>query len=112
MAKALEGQLSEANAKLDEATRTINDMNAQKSRLAAENNDLMRQVEEAESQVNQLTKVKSQLASQLEEAKSSVEDESRVRSSMFNNQISIFEVYTSRLSSLATHRFRSYPTKL
>lgn len=78
LAKALEGQLAEANAKLDEATRTINDINSQKTRLSVENNDLMRQLEDSESQVSQLTRLKSQLQSQLEETRSTAEDEARV----------------------------------
>ncbi|XP_014666990.1 PREDICTED: myosin heavy chain, muscle-like, partial [Priapulus caudatus] len=82
LAKALETQLSEANAKLDESARSINDMNAQKSRASNENNDLQRQLEEAESQLSQLTRVKAQLSSQLEEARASTDEESRAKASM------------------------------
>ncbi|XP_014676451.1 PREDICTED: myosin heavy chain, muscle-like [Priapulus caudatus] len=82
LAKALEGQLGEANAKLDESSRVINDMNAQKSKSSNEINDLQRQLEEAESQLNQLTRVKAQLASQLEEVRGHVDEESRAKASM------------------------------
>ena len=82
MAKQLESQLADTNNKLEQATRTINDLTSQKSRLQAENGELSRQLEEAESQVNQLSKVKANLSKSLEEAKSSLEEESRMRSKL------------------------------
>lgn len=78
MSKQVEAQLSELNSKVDEANRTINDLQSQKSRLQQETADLTRQLEEAEHRVGTLTKEKATLTSQLEEAKRSLEDETRV----------------------------------
>ena len=64
--------------KLDEANRTINDLDTVKSRLIIENADLLRQLEEAASQVSQLSKIKISLASQLEDVKRLADEESRV----------------------------------
>lgn len=46
LAKALEGHLAEANGKLDESSRTINDLNANKSKLNNDVNDLQQQLED------------------------------------------------------------------
>lgn len=82
IAKQLEGQLSELNAKYEQAARDILELNSQKSRSAAECAEHSRQLEEAESQVNQLTKAKQALTKQLEEAKAALEEESRLRAKL------------------------------
>lgn len=78
LAKSLENQLGEANSRLDESSRTINNLTTQQSRFANENNDLQRQLEESESQINQLNRVKSQLTAQLEEVRNTADEEARV----------------------------------
>lgn len=70
--------LAEANAKLDESTRTLNDYDAAKKKLAVENADLLRQLEEADNQITMLAKVKFNLSSQLDECKKITEEESKV----------------------------------
>ena len=55
MAKNLEAQLNELNARLDDSSRNLNDMTSQKSRAASDAANLGRQLEEAESQIAQLT---------------------------------------------------------
>lgn len=82
MAKSLESQLGEMNAKLDESSRASQDMGSTKNRLQQENADLTRQLEEAESQVNQLSKQKASLSKALDEAKGVAEEEGRVRSKL------------------------------
>lgn len=71
--------LNEYQNKMDEANRTLNDMDAAKKKLTAENTDLLRQVEEVESQINQLSKIKLSLTNQLEDQRKLADDESRVR---------------------------------
>lgn len=78
MTKQVEAQISELNSKLDNANRTIQELQGQKNRAAQENADLTRQLEEAEHRVGALTKEKNSLATQLEEAKRLLEDETRV----------------------------------
>jgi chromosome segregation ATPase len=73
LAKQLESQLSDANAKLDESSRNINELSSAKSKNQTEAADLGRQLEEAESQLSQLTKAKQALQKQLEEAKAALE---------------------------------------
>lgn len=77
--KALEAQISELTAKLEQAQREIQELTSSKSRAQAEATDLGRKLEEAESQLNQLTKAKQALTKSLEEAKGSAEEESRLR---------------------------------
>lgn len=76
--KQVQQQLSDAQLKLDETNRTLNDFDAAKKKLSVENADLLRQLEEAESQVSQLSKLKVALAAQLEDAKRLCDEESRV----------------------------------
>ena len=70
--------MNEYQNKMDEANRTLNDMDAAKKKMCAENGDLLRQVEEAESQMSQLSKIKLSLTNQLEDQRKLADDESRV----------------------------------
>lgn len=88
--------LAEANAKLDESTRTLNDYDAAKKKLAVENADLLRQLEEADNQITMLTKVKFNLSGQLDECKKVTEDESKV-GSLYH----VFQLYTTIIHVLA-----------
>uniref|UniRef100_A0A1I8HF45 Paramyosin n=1 Tax=Macrostomum lignano TaxID=282301 RepID=A0A1I8HF45_9PLAT len=81
-AKTLDGQLSDLQARLDEATRQIGDLQSQKNRAAQEGGELGRKLEEAEAQLGQLSKAKQQLTQQLEEARRNLEDESRLKSKL------------------------------
>lgn len=76
--KQLEVQLADAQFKVDEMNRTLNDLDGGKKKLAVENSELQRQLEESESQVAQLNKIKASLATQLEEAKRMADEEARV----------------------------------
>lgn len=76
--KQLEVQLADAQFKLDETNRTLNDLDGGKKKLSVENSELQRQLEESESQVAQLNKIKASLATQLEEAKRMADEEARV----------------------------------
>lgn len=84
MTKQLQHNVNEVHNKLDEATRTLNDFDAAKKKLTAENTDLLRQLEEAESQLGQLAKIKLSLTNQLEDQRKLADDESRVSYSIIN----------------------------
>lgn len=90
--KQLHLNMTEANAKLDESTRTLNDYDAAKKKLAVENADLLRQLEEADNQINMLAKVKFNLSSQLDECKKIAEDEGKVSSSTHRGFSSILNI--------------------
>ena len=78
MSKQVEAQISDLNARLENATREISDLTSAKNRASSENSDLTRQLEEAEHRVGVLTKERNGLKSSLEEAVRSLEDETRV----------------------------------
>lgn len=78
MNKQLQQQMTEVQAKLDEANRTISDFDAAKKKLAVENAEVLRQLEEAENQIGQLSKLKLSLTNQLDETKKMADDECRV----------------------------------
>lgn len=80
--KALEAQLAELQAKLDQALRDLQDLQSQKGKAQSESSDLGRKLEEAESQLNQLAKAKQALQKSLDEAKGALEEESRVRTKL------------------------------
>ena len=79
MNKSLETQLHEVNARFDESSSHVSDLESTRDRLTSENGDLAQQLEEAESQMAQLSKQKQSLARQLEEIKGSLEEETRMR---------------------------------
>merc|ERR1712223_2126399 len=77
--KGLIATLNDLNKKVEKANMTINDYDAAKRKIVAENADLLRQVQELETSASMLYKVKIQLVSQLDEAKKCADDESRER---------------------------------
>lgn len=97
--KQLHTQITEATSKFDECTRTLNDFDAAKKKLAVENAELLRQLEEAENQTTMLTKVKSTLYNQLEESKKVSEEESKV------NFIILYFNYNSCILKNLYHMF-------
>lgn len=73
-------QLGELQGKMDEAHRSLGDLDAAKKRLTVENGEFQRQLEEAESQISQLSKLKTSLQTQLDDVKRMADEESRVNS--------------------------------
>lgn len=71
-------QLGELQGKMDEAHRSLGDLDAAKKRLTVENGEFQRQLEEAESQISQLSKLKTSLQTQLDDVKRMADEESRV----------------------------------
>lgn len=71
-------QLGELQGKMDEAHRSLGDLDAAKKRLTVENSEFQRQLEEAESQISQLSKLKMSLQTQLDDVKRMADEEGRV----------------------------------
>ncbi|WAR11053.1 MYS-like protein [Mya arenaria] len=84
MSKQVEAQISDLNTQLEENLRNVQELNAGKARLQAENAELARNLEDAEGRCNQLNRERGNLVSQLDEAKRSLEDESRARQKLAN----------------------------
>merc|ERR1719411_1513183 len=80
--KMSRGQIVEANQKLDEFSRALNDADSTKKKLQVESQDLTRQIEECENAIATLQKNKISLTTQLEDTKSLGDGEARDRASL------------------------------
>merc|ERR1719266_2500586 len=67
--KLTQGLIVEANQKLDEMARALNEADSSKKKLQVENQDLCRQIEETENAIASLGKSKISLTTQLEDTK-------------------------------------------
>ena len=67
--KLAQARIVEANQKLDEMSRALNEADASKKKLSMEGQDLCRQNEEAETLINDLGKMKISLTTQLDDTK-------------------------------------------
>jgi myosin heavy subunit len=82
MCRNLEDQLHESQAKQDEFAREINELNAIRGRLQADNQENNRQIEEKEQLVSQLTRTKNSQAQQIEELKRNLDEESKAKGAL------------------------------
>merc|ERR1712115_456989 len=80
--KMTQGLISEANAKLDEMARALNEADSTKKKLQVESQDLTRQIEECENAIATLQKNKISLTTQLEDTKRLGDAEARDRASL------------------------------
>merc|ERR1711988_1055096 len=76
------GLIVEANQKLDEMARALNEADSSRKKLQVENQDLTRQIEETENAIAALGKGKISLTTQLEDTKRLGDSESRDRASL------------------------------
>merc|ERR1712109_365931 len=67
--KMTHGLIVEANQKLDELARALNEADSSKKKLQVENQDLQRQIEETENAIASLGKNKISISTQLEDTK-------------------------------------------
>ena len=67
MNSATQGKISEANQKLDEMARALNEADSSKKKLTVEGQDLARQIEDAEAYIAELGKTKISLTTQVRE---------------------------------------------
>ena len=82
--KLTQGLIVEANQKLDEMARALNEADSSKKKLQVENQDLQRQIEETENAIAALGKGKISLATQLEDTKKLGDAEARDRASLLS----------------------------
>ena len=80
--KMTQGLIVEANQKLDEFARALNEADSTKKKLQVESQDLNRQIEETENAIAALQKNKISLTTQLEDTKRLGDAEARDRASL------------------------------
>merc|ERR1712055_1180702 len=80
--KLLQGSIVDANTRLDEMARALNEAESSKKRLQVENQDLSRQIDELEAAIANMNKGKISVSTQLEDTKSLANAESKDRSSL------------------------------
>merc|ERR1712055_1126314 len=80
--KLLQGSIVDANTKLDEMARALNEADSQKKRLSVENQDLNRQIDELENAIANMNKGKISLTTQLEDTKRLADSEAKDRASL------------------------------
>merc|ERR1712088_284617 len=80
--KLTQGLIVEANQKLDEMARTLNEADSTRKKLQVENQDLTRQIEETENAIAALGKAKISLTTQLEDTKRLGDSEARDRAAL------------------------------
>merc|ERR1711885_31607 len=79
----------EANQKLDEMARALNEADSSRKKLQVENQDLTRQIEETENAIAALGKNKISLTTQLEDTKRLGDSEARDRASLMTKYKSL-----------------------
>merc|ERR1712213_115097 len=82
--KLTQGLIVEANQKLDEMARALNEADSSKKKLQVENQDLQRQIEETENAIASLGKNKISISTQLEDTKKLGDAEARDRASLLS----------------------------
>jgi myosin heavy chain 6/7 len=80
--KLTQGLIVEANQKLDEMARALNEADSSRKKLQVENQDLTRQIEEIENAIAALGKSKISLSTQLEDTKRLGDNEARDRAAL------------------------------
>merc|ERR1719510_807304 len=82
--KLTQGLIVEANQKLDEMARALNEADSSKKKLQVENQDLQRQIEETENAIAALEKNKISISTQLDDTKKLGDAEARDRASLLS----------------------------
>merc|ERR1711881_573708 len=83
--KLTQALIVEANQKLDEMARALNEADSSRKKLQVENQDLCRQIDETENAIASLGKNKISLTTQLEDTKRLGDSEARDRASLLAN---------------------------
>merc|ERR1711892_1410728 len=80
--KLLHGSIVDANTRLDEMARALNEAESTKKRLQVENQDLNRQIEELEAGIANMNKGKISVMTQLEDTKALADAEAKDRAAL------------------------------
>jgi len=94
--KLTQGKIVEANQKLDEMARALNEADSTKKKLTVEGQDLTRQIEDSETHIADLGKTKISLTTQLEDTRRLADAEARDRAVL----LSKFKNLNSELENL------------
>merc|ERR1712165_122966 len=94
--KLTQNLIVEANVKLDEMARALNEADSSRKKLQVENQDLLRQIDETENAIAALGKAKSSLTTQLEDTKRLGDSEARDRAAL----LSKFKAVSAELGAL------------
>merc|ERR1739844_359568 len=94
--KLTQNLIVEANQKLDEMARALNEADSSRKKLQVENQDLLRQIDETGNAIAALGKAKSSLTTQLEDTKRLGDSEARDRAAL----LSKFKAVNSELGNL------------
>merc|ERR1719336_1507388 len=94
--KLTQGKISEANQKLDEMARALNEADSSKKKLTVEGQDLARQIEDAEAYIAELGKTKISLTTQLDDTKRLADAEARDRATLMSK----FKTLSSELDTM------------
>ena len=94
--KLTQGLIVEANQKLDEMARALNEADSSRKKLQVENQDLTRQIEETENAIATLGKAKISLSTQLDDTKRLADGEGRDRAAL----LSKFKALNGELENL------------
>merc|ERR1712051_76665 len=94
--KLTQNLIVEANQKLDEMARALNEADSSRKKLQVENQDLLRQIDETGNAIAALGKAKSSLTTQIEDTKRLGDSEARDRAAL----LSKFKAVNSELGSL------------
>ena len=81
----LEYTVHELNIRIEEISRTVTEVTAQRVRLSTENAELIKEIHEYKVSLDNVNHLKSQLAQQLEDTRHRLEDEERVSKTHFNS---------------------------
>ena len=74
----LEYTVHELNIRIEEITRTVTEVTAQRQRLSTENAELIKEIHEYKVSLDNVNHLKAQLAQELENTRHRLEDEERV----------------------------------
>merc|ERR1712045_655047 len=94
--KLTQNLIVEANQKLDEMARALNEADSSRKKLQVENQDLLRQIDETGNAIAALGKAKSSLTTQLEDTKRLGDSEARDRAAL----LSKFKAVSAELGAL------------
>merc|ERR1719323_2144868 len=94
--KLTQNLIVEANQKLDDMARALNEADSSRKKLQVENQDLLRQIDETGNAIAALGKAKSSLTTQLEDTKRLGDSEARDRAAL----LSKFKAVSAELGAL------------
>merc|ERR1712180_189773 len=94
--KLIQGNIVDANTRLDEMARALNEAESSKKRLQVENQDLTRQIEELEAAIANMNKGKISVTTQLEDSKALADAEAKDRAALLTK----FKMFSTDLENL------------